>query len=187
MRLLIEKNRNLRRILIVIIVLIVLLLIKIFISFIDKTHLNWLAVNDVNGDIALSYYEDDYIVVKSFDKFGNEKFQRLEDDNGGVLSNLFYDKEGYLHIYLGRCNIEKICDSDGTVISINSLDYSQVEYWKGWKKKGSSYNKTVNQTLYCYDYAGFFELLWNPTDIVYLQNGNADSIVIWTNQKNWFF
>ena len=165
MRLLIEKNRNLRRILIVIIVLIVLLLIKIFISFIDKTHLNWLAVNDVNGDIALSYYEDDYIVVKSFDKFGNEKFQRLEDDNGGVLSNLFYDKEGYLHIYLGRRNIEKICDSDGTVISINSLDYSQVEYWKGWKKKDLLITKQsikhyiVMTTLDFLNYYGILQIL----------------------------
>lgn len=183
MKFLLLKNKYLKRILIVITVIVILVLFKILINFSNKTNLNCLTVNNINGDVALSYYKDNYIVIEIFDKFGNKKFQTLEQDNGGVLRNLFYDQVGNLHAFFGRRQIEKIYDSNGDIIAVKQLNYTETDYWKNWEKKGSSYSKTVNRTFYCYDYANFFELLWNPTDVVYLQSEKSDPVLIWTNEK----
>lgn len=176
------KKRWLRNVVIVVLFFLIFGFLVIIYNTANKNDLDCIAVNDLTGDIALSYYNDQYIVICAFDKFGNKKFQKLEGDNGGLLRNLFYDDEGYLHAQFGRKQIEKKYDQNGNLVSVSELVYSDPDYWNGWEKNATSYSKTVNQTLYCYDYASFLEMIWAPTDVVYIQNG-IDKMIIWTSEE----
>lgn len=178
------KNKYLfLKIVITVLVLIIVCLFFIVKNSINKYDLDCIAINDQNGNIAISYFDNDYAVIKVYDKNGSKLFGKKVYNNGGSVHNMFFDENNYLHVILGRIQAEQVYNEIGDKISENVAESSYVDMWDLWNKQGTSYSKKVDSVTYFYDYVNIFELIVNQSDRVFLQFENGETIEIWRSSK----
>ena len=147
--------------------------------------LNCITVNERTGDIAVSYYEDPYAVVKVFDSDGNEKFFTRLYNNGKSIHQMIYSDDDFLYADIFMKEKTAKFDENGNMTYLDSDE--NVEYprhWSDeWEKHGTSYVKQVDNIIYCYDYANFFEYYWKPETKLYIKNEAGEEKIIITDRE----
>ena len=154
-----------------------------FVKSSDTEHLDAIAINPHNNEVAISFYKNDYAHIIIFDPLMNQKYAFKFDDAGGSIHEMSYDENGNLYVHLSREKYDIRIYPDGTVkkhVDIGDLKYEKYE--ETWEKDGSSYKKTVNGIEYVYDYAGFWEYYGTPIHILYVNN-DLGTQTVWSSKN----
>ena len=163
-------------------IIVLYLLLTVFAS---GTHgeLDCIAVNERNGDVAISFYKETHAYVKVFDAEGNELITRGLDSGGGLISYMYFEDD-VLHVQNTRMSREILYDRNGEMITAFDVEYPEGFYWEGWQKDGSRYIKQVDKMTYIYDYPAFYETLWKPLKTFYLVTESGETVCLWDSKMS---
>ena len=148
-----------------------------------STKLDYISVNEKNGDVAIAYTEYGYSVVRLFNRQGEELYKRRDDNNGGTVCKLFFDETNCLHAQYTRIGVEKNFDAVGNVIDTQPFEVQATDEWAGWKKKGASYSKQVGANTYRYTYSTFYNFLWTKDEIFWVEDEAGNRMVLWSETR----
>ena len=146
------------------------------------TDVEAMAINEINGDIAIAIYNVPYAEILIFDCQGNLKHQFEFDNNGKNVNDMAYDQTGSLYLYLFMKKNHVRINPDGTYESNVAIgDFEYKEYYMDWQKNGSKFSKTVNGREYVYDYPGFWDYYGSPVHKVFINDANGTLIPVWSS------
>ena len=149
----------------------------------EKGEIDSAAVCTKNGDVAFSYYGS-HPVIALYDKDGNKCFAITVDDWGGIIQHMWFDDDGYLHVYLGRKDVERVYDRDGKRVSQTQPESVSFKPWDGWEKQGLSYRNNYEGTTYVYEYQNELECLFYQKTYFMIQKPDGTTVQIWTAGKH---
>ena len=153
------------------------------IQYSEKGTIDSAAVCAENGDVAISYDSNPLNVVALYDKEGNIFFSINVDTFGGGIFDMWFDDDGYLHVYIGRRDLERVYDREGNRLSQTERKSRYTKWWDGWEKKGSSYRTCYEDTTYVYEYQNKFECLFHQDTYFMIQKPDGTAVKIWTAGK----
>ena len=96
-------------------IIVLYLLLTVF-AFGAHGELDCIAVNERNGDVAISFYKEAHAYVKVFDAEGNELFTCGLDSGGGLISYMYFEDD-VLHVQNTRMSREILYDRNGEMIT----------------------------------------------------------------------
>lgn len=177
----IAMKKHAKKIIIALAIAVLFILLKLLLpdEVVDITDA---VVNEENGDIAFSIYEDEILTVKLFDKDGKLIFSKELETWRGSPDMLFHKNN--LYIDIGKSQSELVAfDKQGNSIKpeIPASHVRNIDQFNGWKHSGfrGVYEYELNGYTYKYEGTTIYRhksklsIIHNETQAVIYENPSA--------------